>query len=85
MIQEELTDESHSIRPPLQSQTELLSYYCRDIKDKIIGSSTMTEAQRIADEQCLLFQGSCSSEVLHRAMTQYVHDIIKLNWPQRDV
>ena len=77
VIQEELIDESQFMRLPLQRQTELLSHYCGDIKDKIISSSTMTEAQRIADEQCLLFQRSCSSEVLRHAMTRYVQDIIK--------
>lgn len=80
MIFDELTDESSFILLPFQEQTELIAHYCHDIKNKITGSQTMAEAQGIADEHCLQFQRSCSSEVLRNAMTEYVQELIRQTW-----
>lgn len=77
---DELVDESTFIRIPVQEQSELISHYCHDIKNKITGASTMAEAQRIADEHCLQFQQSCSSGVLRNAIIQYVQHLITQTW-----
>ncbi len=77
---DELVDESTFDQLSFQDQTELISHYCHDIKNKITGSQTMAEAQGIADEHCMQFQRSCSSEVLRNAMTEYVQGLIRQTW-----
>jgi len=80
LVFDELTDESSFIQLPFQEQTELIALYCHDIKNKITGSQTMAEAQGIVDEHCLQFQRSCSSEVLRKAMTEYVQGLVRRTW-----
>jgi hypothetical protein len=82
MIYDELIDEGSFVQLPFLQQTELISHYCGQIKEKINGAVTQADAQIIADEHCAEFQRKCSSAVLRNAMTHYVRDIIKHTWPK---
>ena len=77
---DELTDESVFTKLPFQKQAELITRYCNGIQEKINLSPTLTEAQRIADEHCEQFHRSCSSDVLSKAMSEYVQNLIRQRW-----
>lgn len=79
---DELIDDSEFLNLPFPIQTELISKYCNGIQEKILRSSSMAEAQNIADEHCLKFHDVCSSAVLRNAATEFVQNLISQKWIQ---
>lgn len=79
---DELVDEETFVQLPFLQQSELISQYCGQIKEKIRCAASLDDAQKIADEHCAEFQRSCSSAVLRNAMTHVVRDIINHTWPK---
>jgi bisphosphoglycerate-dependent phosphoglycerate mutase len=83
-MNDELLDEQSYRQLPGNKQTELISKYCHEFGKAIAGTKTLSEAERLAEEQCGKFELLCSSSLIRTAMRKYVHEIINERWKNGD-
>jgi hypothetical protein len=75
-----IMDENTYIQQPNSIQRELIERYCSEIKEIILKTESLFDAQNIASEQCEKFELLCESSVIQKAMRKYVDDIINERW-----
>ncbi len=77
---EELLSDGGFSRLSSKQQFDIIAKHCVGIEKRIRSASSRSEAERISADECLRFQHECPSEMLRKALTQKVKELIIKHW-----
>jgi hypothetical protein len=82
ILNEELLSDERFAQFSAQHQTEIISFYCTELEERIRTASSRNEAEHESVKTCIQFEKQCSSTLVRKALTHKVQELITKYWNQ---
>ena len=80
VLSEELLTDNRFVQLSNHRQTEIIAKHCMTVEEHIQQASSRFEAERIAIDECLLFEQECPSLLVRNALRRRVEELIHQHW-----